>query len=375
MATALTARLIYAASESDADLLYATRLNVPDPFVWFEVGGKTYAVLSRLEVDRARRVAQVDEVLAVDDFITAEAPAGERGADALIAVLGKRYGFRALEVPENFPLGLAEALRRRRLKVSPKSGSGLFFSEREIKTPAEIRAITEALRKAELGMERGFAVLRQSRIGKDHVLHWRGAVLTSERLRGEIDAVIIQAGALPANTIVAGGLQGCDPHERGHGPLRAHEAIILDIFPRDQKTGYFGDLTRTVVRGRPSAALEKLYATVAEGKDWVLARLRAGADGAVLHQELTARFAAAGFPTEKREGRWVGFFHGTGHSLGLEIHEPPRFGAGKFRAGHVMTVEPGLYFPGIGGVRLEDLVVVRAAGARNLTRVAQSLRP
>ncbi len=370
-----TARLIYAASESDADLLYATRLPVPDPFVWFETRGRTRVALSPLEVDRARRVCRetgrVDEVLAAADFLP---PKGDRGAAVLIFALAKKFKFASLEVPESFPFGLAEALRKKGLAVKPRPG--LFFPEREIKDKAEIVHITAALRAAEAGMEQAFAVLRQSRIGKGNLLSWRGAPLTSERLRGEIDAVIMRAGALPAGTIVAGGEQACDPHERGHGPLRAHQAIILDIFPRMQRTGYFGDLTRTVVKGRPSAALERLYDTVAEGKRWIMARTKAGADGAALHKQLTERFAQAGFPTEKRQedGRWVGFFHGTGHSLGLEIHEPPRYGAGKFRAGTVMTIEPGLYFPGLGGVRLEDLVVIGARGARNLTRVAEKLR-
>ncbi|MDE1172050.1 MAG: Xaa-Pro peptidase family protein [Verrucomicrobium sp.] len=274
-------------------------------------------------------------------------------------------------MPGTFPVSLADALRKRRIKVTPVEG--FLFPGREIKTPAEIAAITKAQRAAEAGLERGCEVLRQSRIGKGSILTWGKAVLTSERLRGEIDAAVIRAGALPAHTIVAGGDQGCDPHERGHGPLRAHQSVIMDIFPRGE-SGYFGDLTRTVVKGRPTAALEKLYDTVAQGKAYALKKMKAGVDGGKLHQEVTDFFTREGYPTEKRNGRWVGFFHGTGHSLGLEIHEPPRFGAGKFRSGHVMTVEPGLYYPGVGGVRLEDLVVIGARGVRNLTRAPQKLR-
>jgi len=364
------ARLIYADSESDADLLYATRVHVPDPFVWFEAGGKTRAVLSRLEIDRARREAGVDEVLLADDFLPPQGK--DRSAAALIANLAKAYRFKAVEVPAGFPLGVAEGLRRHKIKVTPVEGA--FFPEREIKTAAEAKLIERAQRLAETGLARGLSVLRASAIGRNGVIEWHGGPLTSERLRGEIDAVIVQAGGLPANTIVAGGDQACDPHERGHGPLRAHQAIIIDIFPRDQRSGYFGDLTRTVVRGTPSAALEKLYDTVADGKAWALRQVKAGADGARIDRELRERFLQAGFPTEQRDGRWVGFFHGTGHSLGLEIHEAPRFGAGKFRAGHAMTVEPGLYFPGLGGVRLEDLVMIRRGGVRNLTNAPQKLR-
>ncbi|NJK91987.1 MAG: M24 family metallopeptidase, partial [Blastochloris sp.] len=105
-----------------------------------------------------------------------------------------------------------------------------------------------------------------------------------------------------------------------------------------------------------------------KGQALALKKMKAGADGAALHEEVKTYFKEQGYPTEQRAGRWVGFFHGTGHSLGLEIHEAPRFSAGRFRRGQVMTVEPGLYYPGLGGVRIEDLVVIEAKGIRNLTK-------
>jgi Xaa-Pro aminopeptidase len=213
-------------------------------------------------------------------------------------------------------------------------------------------------------LRRGIDVLRASRADRRGFLRWQKAALTSERLRAEMDSAVLHAGGSPANTIVAGGEQGCDPHERGHGPLRANEAIVLDIFPRHSRNFYYGDLTRTVVKGRASDALRKQYATVAEGKRWVMRRMRA---------ELIERFKTAGFPTEQRRGRWVGMFHGVGHGLGLDLHETPRFAAGKLFAGLSLTVEPGLYYPGVGGVRLEDVVIVGKTGVKNLTRFEQEL--
>jgi Xaa-Pro aminopeptidase len=188
-----------------------------------------------------------------------------------------------------------------------------------------------------------------------------------------MDTAVLHAGGVPANTIVAGGEQGCDPHERGHGPLRANEAIVLDIFPRHARSHYFGDLTRTVVKGRASDALRAQYAAVQAGKRWVFRQMKAGADGAALQKELIARFARQGYPTELRNRRWVGMFHGIGHGLGLELHESPRFAAGKLFAGLSITVEPGLYYPGVGGVRIEDVAVVTPTGARNLTRFEEEL--
>jgi Xaa-Pro aminopeptidase len=178
---------------------------------------------------------------------------------------------------------------------------------------------------------------------------------------------------LPANTIVAGGDQACDPHERGHGPLFANSLIILDIFPRDAASGYFGDMTRTVVRGRASEKQRDLWETVRTGQEMALKKMKPGVDGLKLHNEIKKLFADRGYPTEVRNGRQVGFFHGTGHGLGLEIHEYPRFQKTVFKKGQVLTVEPGLYYPGLGGVRLEDVAVLTDTGMRLLSRFEKRL--
>jgi Xaa-Pro aminopeptidase len=191
-----------------------------------------------------------------------------------------------------------------------------------------------------------------------------------------IDCAILQACGLAANTIVAGGKQACDPHERGHGRLLANEPIIIDIFPRSQKTGYFGDITRTVVRGRANEAVKKLYDTVWRGQKIGFEKIRANVPTAEVHKAVQKFFVQQGYKTGRRDGRMEGFFHGTGHGLGLEIHEAPRLGAtspGKLRPGHVVTVEPGLYYPEIGGVRLEDVALVTGNGAKNLTRFEKVL--
>jgi Xaa-Pro aminopeptidase len=360
-------RLMWAASEHEADMLYATRFFAPDAFLWWQEGEETHGAFNALELDRAKATARIDHVHQDRDFLGEKNK--DRRAHRLILAVARARGFRSIEVPGHFPAGLLEALRRSGLSV--KVARQPFFPERRFKTKEEIAAITDALRLAETGLERGLQVLRASKPGAHGLLHWGQAVLTSERLRGEMDAAIIRGGGLPAGTIVAGGDQACDPHERGRGPLRPHETIILDVFPRMQTTGYFGDLTRTVVRGRASEAARRLYATVQSGKRWIMRQTRAGANGKALHAALLQRFAEAGYPTEERHGRRVGFFHGTGHSLGLEIHEAPRFQAGPLPPGCTMTIEPGLYYPGIGGVRLEDLVLITTTGIRNLTKIEE----
>lgn len=362
-----SARLMVAASGHDADMLYATRFYADDPFIWWEVRGKTCIALSPLEIDRARPVASVSKIHGLADF--------SRGKDnstaGIISGIAEKYRIKLFLVPEQFPAGLLEKLRAKRLKIAVSDRP--FFPQRTRKTAEEVKALTAALRVAETGLRRGIDVLKASKADRRGFLQWGGVPLTSERLRAEMDAAVLHAGGTPANTIVAGGEQGCDPHERGHGPLRANEAIVLDIFPRHARNYYYGDLTRTVVRGRASEALRKQYATVQEGKRWVMKQMRHGADGTALQRELIARFTAAGYPTEQRKGRWVGMFHGVGHGLGLDLHESPRFAAGKLFTGLSITVEPGLYYPGVGGVRIEDVVIVGEKGVRNLTKFEEDL--
>ncbi len=363
-----SARLMCSASGSDADMLYAIGFYADDPFIWWEIRGKTHIALSPLEIDRARPVARASEVHGNGEFLDPKAKGSFAG---IIVGIAKKYRLRSFLVPEQFPAGLLEKLRREGLRITVSEAP--FFPQRGQKTKEEIAALQTALRVAETGLRRGIDVLKASKSDRRGFLQWNKMGLTSERLRAEMDSAVLHAGGSPANTIVAGGEQGCDPHERGHGPLRANEAIVLDIFPRHARNHYYGDLTRTVVRGRASEGLKAQYATVQSGKRWVMKQMRAGANGPALQKELIERFTAAGYPTEQRQGRWVGMFHGVGHGLGLDLHESPRFAAGKLFEGLSITVEPGLYYPGVGGVRIEDVVIVGKTGVRNLTKFEEEL--
>lgn len=364
--------LLVADSEHSADMLYATRFFAPDAFVFLEAGGCRSLLLSDLEIDRGRRDARVDEVIAFSAVKSRVKPRGRGEAsfeDVLIQFLREKKVRRA-RVPYDFSAGIAAALAAAGIRLQLVSGH--FWPERVHKTGAEVKAMGKALRATEAGMARAMEVLRQSRI-RGRNLFWTGAKLTSGILRAEIDSAILRAGGIPANTIVAGGRQACDPHERGFGPLRPNELIILDIFPRDAKTGYFGDMTRTVVRGRCSEPQRRLWDTVQRGQRMAFRGMKPGASGLTLHESIKAFFAREGYPTGQRNGRWVGFFHGTGHGLGLEIHEEPRFGRTIFEPGQVLTVEPGIYWPGVGGCRLEDVALITASGVRTLSRFPQQI--
>jgi Xaa-Pro aminopeptidase len=280
----------------------------------------------------------------------------------------------SVAVPGSFPCGLANELARLKIRVKVKPGS--FFPERELKSAIEVRKITAALLMAEVGLAEAIQVLKCAKIGRDRRLIYHNVPLTSEKLRAVIDTAIIQANGLASHTIVAGGRQGCDPHEPGHGVLRAHEPIIIDIFPRSQKTGYFGDITRTVVKGHASEAVRKVYDTVLRGQKLAFKKMARGVQTVKVHTAVQELFRQEGYQTGKHNGRMQGFFHGTGHGLGLEIHEPPRVNAHSnevLKPGHVVTVEPGLYYPELGGVRLEDVVLITRNGPRNLTRFEKVL--
>ena len=363
-------------SESDANMLYATGLFVPDPFIYLHAGGRPLIVMSDLEIDRARAQAPHCRVASLSQLQKKLRAGGIKhpGLAHVVRLILREKDARRVIVPDNFPLGLATDLEKLGVNVQPRPGN--FFPEREIKSAAEVRKISAALTMAEVGMAEAMQVLRTAKIGRHRKLIYHNIPLTSEKLRAVIDCAILQACGLAANTIVAGGRQACDPHERGYGPLRAHEPIILDIFPRSQKTGYFGDITRTVVRGRASEAVRKLYDTVFQGQKIAFSRTRANTPTTDIHHAVQDFFVAQGYKTGRRHGRMEGFFHGTGHGLGLEIHESPRVGAsslGTLKPGQVVTVEPGLYYPEIGGVRLEDVALVTANGARNLTRFEKVL--
>jgi Xaa-Pro aminopeptidase len=202
-------------------------------------------------------------------------------------------------------------------------------------------------------------------------LIYHNVPLTSEKLRSIINTAVLQSGGVASHTIVAGGRQACDPHEEGHGLLRAHEPIVIDVFPRSQRTGYFGDISRTVIKGRAPEPLRKLYHTVERAQELAFEQLRAKTSGQAVHQAVQEFFKQEGYSTRRNHGPLRGFFHGTGHGIGLDLHEAPRLSAlstDRLAAGHVVTIEPGLYYPELGAVRLEDVAWITPKGWRNLTK-------
>jgi len=365
---------LHASSESDANFLYAVGMHVPDPLFWFQKGWRTYLVASTLELGRAEKEARVTHVLDEAEWTRRTKRAlgrHPRREDVYAAILTAK-GVGRVAVPATFPVGTADTLRRAGIKVKPRPAP--FFPERMIKRDDEIAAIRAAQAATERSLEAGLEVLRESK-SRGGWLRRRGERVTSEMVRSAIDLSLAREGLLPKHTIVASGEQCVDPHNTGSGPIRPNTTIIIDIFPRDTGSGYFADQTRTVVRGKASKQVREIYGLVRAGQQYAFDRIHGGCDAQAIHRGIVGLFTENGWPTGPMDGRNQGFFHGTGHGVGLDIHEPPSFGdrPSTLPAGAVVTVEPGLYYAGIGGVRLEDMVLVTEEGCENLTSAPKVL--
>ncbi len=365
---AAEATLIIAASEQDANLFYATKFWAPDPFIFAEIGGRTILVMSDLEIDRAKAQAKVDEVLSMTKLLeeARKRGAAQAGMTDAVDVLFQDRQVKTVRVPGSFPVALADRLRTKGYAL--EVGTEPFFPQRMIKSKEEVEAIRQTLRLTEEALKSAIDIIRGAEI-KNGDLWLKGQPLTSELIRKFMHLSLMGSDCLGRETIVAGGTQACDPHCVGSGPLKAHWPIVLDVFPVSMKTRYFADITRTVVKGKPSERVKKMYAAVKQGQEIGFSMLKAGVDGKKVHQAILDSFEKEGFKTGEVNGRMQGFFHGTGHGLGLEIHEPPRVSSASdiLKAGQVVTVEPGLYYLDAGGIRIEDDVLITETGCENLT--------
>ncbi|UVT20179.1 MAG: aminopeptidase P family protein [Nitrospira sp.] len=362
------ATLFIAASEQDSNLFYATRFIAPDPFIYLEVKGERLMVMSDLEMDRARAQASVDRVLSYSEIEQKAKTKGIKDPTTvdIVHIVLKEFKVRRLLVPANFPFIHATRLQELGYSLKPKRDP--FYEQRVVKSAEEVRHIEQSQRATEDAVASAHDMLRRATI-RDGALWVDEAVLTAERVKQLINVRLMEQNCVAQHTIVAGGEQACDPHNEGSGPLPAHRSIIFDVFPRSATSRYFADMSRTVIRGMVSQDLKRLYGIVKDAQEEAIDKIKDGADGMKIHHGICARFEKAGYKTGVVNGRMQGYFHGTGHGVGLDIHEAPRISrtGSLLQEGHVVTVEPGLYYPGLGAVRIEDMVLVTKDGCRNLT--------
>lgn len=367
-----TATVLVSGTQDDGNVRWLTGFSAPDPFlVALAPNGRPHLFVSALEARRATQAAKPGATVHV------------YRRNALDALLdwAKDEKIAAFAAGPAVPYGLVRDLQQGGFPVDLPANPRAAFRGRETKTDTEIRCIALAQAAAAAAIRRARAILREATVAPDRArtLRWQGKVLTSERLRDAMEAVIrAHACASDDGLIAAGGRQAACPHESGHGPLRAGETIVLDVFPRHQPSGYWGDMTRTLMKGPPkNPQILAMYRAVLEAQRIAFRMVRPGESGANVHLAVQAYFVAAGFPLDtSRPGHERGMFHGLGHGVGLDIHEEPRLSpssSGRLRAGNVVTVEPGLYDPAIGGIRIEDTIVVRSTAPQFLSVPPRSL--
>ena len=363
----LTAPVLLVGTASNTpEIRYATGFVAPDSAVVLHRPDQTILVVSSMEYGRASRQAAACTVECPE---TLGVPREHRSnlAQWANAALVK-YGTRTVSVNTAFPIGIARSLEAGGVTIVLDDDSCLKQA-RMIKSEHEIQCIVHAQQAARAAMQAAGQAIHEAEPDRAGVLHLHGHTLTSEAVRAIIRRTVIEFGCIDEETIVAGGKSAADPHDAGSGPLKSGEWIVCDIFPRSLETGYWGDMTRTFMNGHPTSEQKRLYEAVKAAQEAALASIAPGVTGDAVHAIAADTLKQAGFETGiGTDGIPYGFFHSTGHGVGLEIHEWPRLApnAGPLRENMVVTIEPGLYYPEIGGVRLEELVVVTAKGPKIL---------
>ncbi|MBI1903112.1 MAG: aminopeptidase P family protein [Planctomycetia bacterium] len=359
------------------------RFLVGDPVAVVEtpVDGRAQStlILRDIEMERARKKARADRIACPKDFAPAGGLSGDREtatAQAAAECL-RRAGVRRVVADRSLPLIFAHLAREAGIEVVCDTEMGVM--ERRGKDDEELKALRHAQEITEGAMRMACEMVAKAQERADGVLLHGGKPLTAERVRTAVDVWLLERAFANAHTIVAGGPAGADCHNRGEGELRTGEPVIIDIFPCDQETLYNGDCTRTVVHGKVRPELARMHAVVVEAKAAAIAATKAGVTGQAVHEAAIAvikrRGFAVGLPAEGAPDTYCAMTHGTGHGVGLDVHEPPLldFGGPPLVAGDVLTIEPGLYCKAIGGVRVEDMVAVTAGGCENFNRLPEGL--
>jgi Xaa-Pro aminopeptidase len=378
--------LLYGDSLRDSDIFLASGVSIGDPFAFIESDGRKVLLTSVLEVDMARERSRATEVWTTDDFgirdLVREGMDREDAEHEVVRRALERLGVDSATVPPTFPLGLADSLRSAGVALTPARGP---FDERRRRKDADAVA---GIRAAQAATEEAFArlaeMLQAAERGEGGVLVLDGEPVTSERLRAEIEDVLRARGCDTSSDppIVSHGPQAARGHELGSGPVLSGEPLVVDVFPRHAASRFHTDMTRTFCVGEPPADLVHWHEVVLEALRASTAAIRPGVTGRAVYDVAADVIEGAGFRTQRTLGPGESldedFFHGLGHGVGIDVHEAPGLGISgrdELVPGDVVTVEPGLYRKDLGGVRLEDIVLVTDDGHEVLTRFPYDLAP
>jgi Xaa-Pro aminopeptidase len=366
--------LIVADTRSSPEMRHEVPLVVPDPFLYAEAGGKRFAATVSFEKSRIEELGRGIEVLAweelgVDELLNRGLRPHEISREISLRAC-RELGLSNALVPEFFPTGIGDYLRAAGIELAPDPEH--FRARRRVKTEAELAGIRRAQRAAEAAMAAVRDVLAHSSRQNGGLAH-DGETLTCELLKRHVDTAFVAHGASADESIVSHGAQTAVGHDMGSGAIAADDVVLLDLFPIDKESACYADMTRVFVVGETSEEIEEYQRLVKEALDLAVAEIRPGVHGKDVHRIVCDFFHEHGYPTQlhKAEGEVLedGFYHGTGHGVGLAVHEAPGLGriGDELVAGDVITIEPGLYRHGFGGVRLEDLVLVTDDGHEVLT--------
>lgn len=374
--------LLFGETYHHPNLFYRSGFLAPDPVVLVDNGGDdTTLWTSRLEEGRARKQARVGQVRCSEDLglsdMLKQAGSEQDAWSLLLRAICKEHGINAADVEADFPVQYADALRQADIDITPRGD--LYRRERRIKTPTELQHIEQTENAGMAALQKAIDVIAAADI-KDGLLHRDGKPLSGDDLIFTVESHLLELGCTTNGSICAGGPDSADPHKDTSEVLRAGLPIVLDIFPFHKTTRYWGDMTRTVVRGTPPPEVERMWEAVREAQQLGVDMIKPGVNGRDVHIAICEVFKRYGYGSLPKAYRDIQsdarFIHGTGHGLGLEIHEFPRVSDVDviLEPGDVVTVEPGLYDPKFGGIRIEDLVVVTENGCRNLTPLPKVFR-
>ena len=368
-------RVIIDSPQKNSSLLYASGFYCIDPFIFIHTDKKRIAWLPSTEFEKAKKYSKLTEIYNFNDEFKKLDEKHKINFRKSFLVLNwlLKNGINKIHVPENFPSIELEYFKKNEIIVIIEKEP--FYEQRVIKSNDEINYIRENTKKNEEIMNEVKNILEKSTITNNNRLKYDGIILTSEFLQNFILKSFIDKNMTADNVIVACGDQGCYPHEYGTGDLFANTSIIVDIFPRNRSNLYYTDMTRTFCKGKASDDLKLLYNTVLEAQKIGLENIKSNIEGTKIHQLIQSFFEKKGFKTGIINNVLQGFFHGTGHGIGLDCHELPYISQNGsiLKNNSVVSVEPGLYYLGKGAVRIEDLVVVNKDGIDNLVNFEKKL--
>jgi len=374
--------LIYGDTIRSPELRHEVPVAIPDAFLYGEKGDRSAVILHSLEIPRVREDAPQLEIVPLEQLGTDELFAqGKQGWEIELEVAlraCRELGIEQATVPPSFPVAHADHLRANGIEVVVDRD--LFNNRRRSKNDTELQGIRRAQRACEAALDAARELLRNAE-PNGAGLELDGQPLTCERIKRVIEDVFADHEVEGSEMIVAHGPQTAVGHNMGSGQLAPNEPIVFDLFPRDKSTGCYADMTRTYVVGEPSEEVQEWYTLVKQALDSSTAGVKPGVNGRALFQDVCEHFQQAGYKTQlsKAPGEVLedGFFHSLGHGVGLEVHELPSMGrtGQDLIPGDVITIEPGLYRSGYGGLRLEDLVLVTEDGYEVITNYPYDLTP